>query len=124
MQHKKMSQNEESEDENSILPIIITSLTDDRGKTKFCQNLITPLFERGVTPYTAEFPEVKIKKQIVDQSQRNIKPNTTVRNLYHRNTDHKLISWYVSTSNRRRRYRIFKVIHKEQIHYLLMKYFE
>ena len=64
MQHKKMSQNEESEDENSILPIIITSLTDDRRQTKFCQNLIALLFERGVTPYTAEFPEVKIKDKL------------------------------------------------------------
>ena len=56
-----MIQNEESEDENSILPFIITSLTDDKGQTKFCQNLIATLFERGVSPCTAEFPEVKIK---------------------------------------------------------------
>ena len=61
-----MSQNEESEDENSILPFIITSLTDDRGQTKFCQNLLANLIEKGVSPCTAEFPEVKIKKQIVD----------------------------------------------------------
>ena len=61
-----MSQNEESEDENSILPFIITSLTDDRGQTNFCQNLKANLFERGVSPCTAEFPEVKIKRQIVD----------------------------------------------------------
>ena len=61
-----MSQNEESEDENSILPFIITSLTDDRGQTQFCQNLITKLFEREVSPCTAEFPEVKIKRQIID----------------------------------------------------------
>ena len=39
-----MSQNEESEDEN----------------------LIANLFERGVSPCTAEFPEVKIKRQIFD----------------------------------------------------------
>ena len=61
-----MSQNEESEDENSILLFIITSLTDDRGQTKFCQNIIANLFERGVSPCTAEFPEVKIKRQIVN----------------------------------------------------------
>ena len=61
-----MIQNEESEDENFILPFIITSLTDDKGQTKFCQNLIANLFERVVSPCTAEFPEVKIKRQIVD----------------------------------------------------------
>ena len=35
-----MSQNEENEDGNSVLPFIITSLTDDKGQTKFCQNSI------------------------------------------------------------------------------------
>ena len=31
-----------------------------------CQSLIANLFERGVSPCTAEFPEVKIKRQILD----------------------------------------------------------
>ena len=31
-----MNTNEESEDENSILPLNIISLTDDRGQTKIC----------------------------------------------------------------------------------------
>ena len=61
-----MKTNEESEDESSILPFIITSLTDDKGQTKFCQNLIAKLFEKGISPCRAEFPEVKIKRQIVD----------------------------------------------------------
>ena len=61
-----MSQNEESEDENSISSFIIASLTDDRGQTKFCQTLIANLFERGISPCKAEFPEVKIKRQIID----------------------------------------------------------
>ena len=30
-----MSQNEESEDENSILPFLINSLTDDTGQSNF-----------------------------------------------------------------------------------------
>ena len=59
-----MSQNEESEDENSIFPFLNSSLTDDRGQSQFCQNL---LLERGVSPCTAEFPEVKIKRQIIDR---------------------------------------------------------
>ena len=61
-----MSQNEEREDENSILPILINSLTNDRGQTQFCHNLIANLFEKGVSPNTAEFPEVKIKRKIID----------------------------------------------------------
>ena len=61
-----MSQNEESEDENFIFPFLINSLTDDRGQTQFCQNLIANLFERRVSPCTAEFPEVNIKRQVID----------------------------------------------------------
>ena len=38
-----------NEDENSIPLFIITSLTDDRGKTQFCQNLIANLFESRVS---------------------------------------------------------------------------
>ena len=61
-----MGQNEESEDENSIFPFLINSFTDDRGQTQFCQNVIANLFERGVSLCTAEFLEVKIKRQIID----------------------------------------------------------
>ena len=61
-----MSQNEEREDENSILPFLINSLTDDRGQIQFGQNLIANLFEKGISPCTAEFPEVKVKRQIID----------------------------------------------------------
>ena len=62
-----MSQNKESEDENSILPFLLNSLTDDRGQTHFCQNLIANFFEKGTSPCTAAFSEVKIKKrQIID----------------------------------------------------------
>ena len=63
---QKMSQNEESENENSILPLLINSPTEDRGQTPFCQNLIANLFEKGFSPSTAKFPEVKIKRQIFD----------------------------------------------------------
>ena len=61
-----MSQNEESEDENSIFPFLMKSITDDRGQTQFCQNLIANLFESGVGPCTANFREIKIKRQIID----------------------------------------------------------
>ena len=60
-----MSQNEKSEDENSILPFLINSLTDDRGQTQFCQNLIANLFGKGTSPCTAEFTEVKSKDELL-----------------------------------------------------------
>ena len=61
-----MSQKEENEDENSILSFLINSLTDDRGQTQFCLNLIAIIFEKGISPCTAEFPEIKMKRQIID----------------------------------------------------------
>ena len=60
-----MNQCEESQDKNSVLPILINSLTDDRGQTLFCRNLIAKFFERGMSQCTTEFPELKIKTQII-----------------------------------------------------------
>ena len=34
------TQSDESPDENSVFPFIITTLTDDRGQTQFCKNLL------------------------------------------------------------------------------------
>ena len=67
-----MNQNEESQDENSVLPFVINSLTDDRGQTLFCQNLIANLFERENKPFTTDFLEVKSKRQIVDHHLKGI----------------------------------------------------
>ena len=61
------TQSDESPDENSVFPFLITSFTDDRGQTQFCYNLLANLFEQGISPYKAEFPEIKIKRQIVDR---------------------------------------------------------
>ena len=61
-----MIQSEESQDENSVFPFLINSLTDYRRQIQFCQNLIANLFERGNSPRTTEFPDVKIKRQILD----------------------------------------------------------
>ena len=60
------SPSEESPDEDSVFPFIIISFTDDRGQTKFCHNLIANIFEQGISPCKAEFPDIKIKRQIVD----------------------------------------------------------
>ena len=77
-----MSQNEESEDEKSILPFLISSLTDDRGQKHFFQNLIANLFEKGTSPCTAEFPEVKIKRQIIDHHLKGICKLTQQKGIY------------------------------------------
>ena len=61
-----MNHSEESQDENSVFPFFINSLTDDRGEIQFCQKLIGNLFERGNSPCKTKFPEVKIKRQIID----------------------------------------------------------
>ena len=61
-----ISPSEESPDEDSVFLFIIISLTDDRGQTQVCHNLIANIFEQGISPCKAEFPEIKIKRQIVD----------------------------------------------------------
>ena len=60
------SSSDESPDENSVFPFIINSLTEDRGQRQFCTNLIANVFEQGISPCKAEFPEVKIKRQIIN----------------------------------------------------------
>ena len=60
------SPSDESPDEDSVLPFIIISLTEDRGKIQFSHNRIANIFEQGISPCKAEFPEIKIKRQIVD----------------------------------------------------------
>ena len=77
-----MSTNEESEDENTILAFIITSFTNDRGQTTFCQNLIANLFEKEISPCKAEFPEVRIKRQIVDHYLRGIRIFSQQHGIY------------------------------------------
>ena len=67
--NKKMSQSpsDESPDENSVFPFIRNSLTEERGQRQFCTNLILNVLEQGISPCKAEFSEVKIKRQIIDQ---------------------------------------------------------
>ena len=60
------SPSDKSPDEDSVFPFIIISLTEDRGQTQFCQNLIANIFEQGISPCKAEFPETKSKGQIVN----------------------------------------------------------
>ena len=54
-----------------FFPFLIDSL-DDRGQTRFCKNLLVNLFEPGISPCKAEFPDVKIKRQIIEQFLKDI----------------------------------------------------
>ena len=65
------SPSDESPDEDSVFPFIIISLTEDRGQTQFCHNLIANIFEQGISPCKAEFPEIKIK---IDDRNTNCRP--------------------------------------------------
>ena len=49
-----------------MLPFLKSPLTEPRGKTEFCKDLIANLFEKGESPCTKEFPDVKIKRQLLD----------------------------------------------------------
>ena len=53
-----MIQNEDNS-ENSVLSLLISPRSEPRGKIEFCKNLIANLFEKGESPCTKEFPEVK-----------------------------------------------------------------
>ena len=64
-------QSDESPDEEAVFPFLIDSL-DDRGQTRFCKKLLVNLFEPGISPCKAEFPDVKIKRQIVEHSLKDI----------------------------------------------------
>ena len=60
-----MIQNEDNS-ENSVLPFLISLLSEPRGKLEFRKNLIANLFEKGESPCTKEFPDVKINRQLLD----------------------------------------------------------
>ena len=56
----------EDKPENSVLPFLKHSLTEARGQVQFCQSLITNLFEKGKSPFKRDFPDLKIKRQLLD----------------------------------------------------------
>ena len=57
------AQSDECPDEEAVFPFLINSL-NDRGQTRFCKNLLVNLFEPGISPWKAECPDIKIKRQI------------------------------------------------------------
>ena len=76
------SPSDESPDKNSVFPFLINSLTEDRGQIYFCTNLIANVFEQGISPCKAEFPEVKIKRQIIDHYSKGICNPTQPYGIY------------------------------------------
>ena len=63
----------ENFNDNSILPFFIKPQNDPAGgQIQFCYNLIVNLFEKGNSPSKQEFPEVKIKRQILDPYLKNM----------------------------------------------------
>ena len=66
----------------SVLPFSISPLTEAREQVQFCQNLIANLFEKGESPCTREFPNVKIKRKLLDHYLKGICSLTSHYGIY------------------------------------------
>ena len=62
---------EDSPDDDDIFPFLVDA-PNDRGQHILCKNLLPNLFEPGISPCKAEFPDVKIKRQIIDHYLKDI----------------------------------------------------
>ena len=76
-----MIQNEENQ-EDSTLPFLIHPQVEARGQVHFCKNSTSNLFEKGDSPCTKEFPDVKIKKQLLDHYLKGICSLTSHFGIY------------------------------------------
>ena len=68
--------------ENSILPFLISPITEPRRQIEFCQNINANLFEKGKSPCTKEFPGVKIKRQLLEHYLKSICSLTSQYGIY------------------------------------------
>ena len=60
-------------DDNSIPAFCIQPQSvPAQGQVQFCHNLIVKLFEKGNSPWKQEFPEIIIKRQILDHYLKSI----------------------------------------------------
>ena len=75
------AQSEESLDYEHAFPFIIDS-ENDRGQIKFSKNLLINLFEPGISPCKTEFPDVKIKRQVIDHYLKDISKITQQYGIY------------------------------------------
>ena len=72
----------EDNPENSVLPFYLSPLTEARGQVQFFQYLIAILFEKGESPCTREFPDVKIKRQLLEHYLKGICSLTSQYGIY------------------------------------------
>ena len=75
------TQSDESPDEEAVFPFVINSLCD-RGQTRFCKNLLVNLFEPGISPCKSEFPDIKIKRQIIERYLKDVCSLTQIYGIY------------------------------------------
>ena len=68
-------------DHEQVFPFVITADTD-KGQVKFCKNLLLNLFEPGSSPCKAEFPDIRIKRQILDHYVKDIAKITQQYGIY------------------------------------------
>ena len=96
--------------DNSILSFFIKAQNDpSRGQVQFCYNLIAKFFEKRISPCKQEFPEVQVKRQILDHYLRYICYITSHYGIFTIKTaspkpNHKK----TPNTNKRYRYRILK----------------
>ena len=64
-------QSDNSLDDEAVYSFLIDS-PDDRGQHDFCKKLLVNLFEPGISPCKAEFPDVKIKRQNIEHYLKDI----------------------------------------------------
>ena len=65
------TQSDDSPDDKEVYPFLIDA-PDNRGQHNFCKNLLVNLFEPGISPCKAEFPDIKIKRQIIEHYLKDI----------------------------------------------------
>ena len=65
------TQSDDSPDDEEVYPFLIDA-PDNRGQHDFCKNLLLNLFEPGISPCKADFPDVKIKRQIIEHYLKDI----------------------------------------------------
>ena len=75
------TQSEESIDYEQAFPFIIDSETD-RRQIKVWKNLLINLFEPGISPCKVEFPDIKIKRQLIDHYIKDIAKITQQYGIY------------------------------------------
>ena len=80
----------EDNPEISVLPFLISPLTEPRGQIEFCKILIANLFKKGESPCTKKFPDVKIKRQLLDHYIKGTCSLTSHYGIYTKKSDHQM----------------------------------